>query len=240
VRYLVNGASVARIYVPRITYWHLELDSHDIVLAEGLPTETYLDTGNRAAFANGGSIAIGDLDYSRRIWVERGCAPLAVAGPAVTAVRESLLARLPLLGFRATTDPASRFLADGIPLAPVVDGAWTRLLPLAGARLVTLRSRAAPPSFLDPTRRDDRSLGVMVNAIRLDGVNVDLDDSRLARGWHAPERGWRWTDGAADLVIAGARLVEIAIADGGHAYPVAAPASFGLIRPSAPRGGRHG
>ena len=47
---LVNGASVARQAVDDITYWHIELARHDIILAEGLPAETYLDTGNRRAF----------------------------------------------------------------------------------------------------------------------------------------------------------------------------------------------
>jgi hypothetical protein len=31
--------------------WHLELAGHEVVMAKGLPTESYLDTGNRAAFA---------------------------------------------------------------------------------------------------------------------------------------------------------------------------------------------
>ena len=35
-----------------VTSWHLELDRHDVIIAEGLPAETYLDTGNCAAFAN--------------------------------------------------------------------------------------------------------------------------------------------------------------------------------------------
>ncbi len=31
-------------------YWHLELPHHDLILAEGLSAESYLDTGNRGAF----------------------------------------------------------------------------------------------------------------------------------------------------------------------------------------------
>jgi hypothetical protein len=37
-----------------LTYHHVELAAHDVILAEGLPCESYLDTGNRAAFAEGG------------------------------------------------------------------------------------------------------------------------------------------------------------------------------------------
>ena len=57
IRYLVNGASVAQEKVDTVTYWHVELDRHDVLLAEGLAAESYLDTGNRSAFANGGAAA---------------------------------------------------------------------------------------------------------------------------------------------------------------------------------------
>ena len=49
-RHLVNGVSIVREAVDMITYWHVELDRHEVLLAEGLPCEIYLDTGNRSAF----------------------------------------------------------------------------------------------------------------------------------------------------------------------------------------------
>jgi hypothetical protein len=54
VRYLLNGASIAQVEVPGVQYWHVELDRHAVILAEGLAAESYLDTGNRSAFASGG------------------------------------------------------------------------------------------------------------------------------------------------------------------------------------------
>jgi len=63
VRYLVNGASVVQEDVDEVAYWHVELRRHDVLLAEGLPAESYLDTGNRHAFASdeltGDAAAIG-------------------------------------------------------------------------------------------------------------------------------------------------------------------------------------
>ncbi len=50
VRHLVNGASVADAPAQPTAYHHLELARHAVILAEGLPVESYLDTGNRAAF----------------------------------------------------------------------------------------------------------------------------------------------------------------------------------------------
>jgi hypothetical protein len=53
VRYLCNGATIRQEMVAAVVYYHVELDAHDVLLAEGLPAESFLDTGNRTAF--GGS-----------------------------------------------------------------------------------------------------------------------------------------------------------------------------------------
>lgn len=53
---LVNGTSIQRVPLtevgPTLTYWHIETDAHDIVLAEGAPAETFIDNVSRAAFDN--------------------------------------------------------------------------------------------------------------------------------------------------------------------------------------------
>ena len=55
VRQLVNGSTIRmeREWTA-VDYYHVELDRHAIVLAEGLSVESYLDTGNRAFFTNSG------------------------------------------------------------------------------------------------------------------------------------------------------------------------------------------
>ena len=45
VKHLVNGSTLARVRPAFICYHHVELDSHDIIFADGLATESYLDTG---------------------------------------------------------------------------------------------------------------------------------------------------------------------------------------------------
>jgi hypothetical protein len=51
---LVNGTSIVReSNVPRIyTYYHVELDDHSLILAEGVPAETFVDNVDRLAFDN--------------------------------------------------------------------------------------------------------------------------------------------------------------------------------------------
>ena len=93
VKHLIDGGAIAQVLAKTVTYYHIELPSHAIVLAEGLPAESYLDTGDRANFANGGVPMRMYPDFSRLVWEAHGCAPLAVAGPAVEAVRQRLAGR---------------------------------------------------------------------------------------------------------------------------------------------------
>jgi uncharacterized repeat protein (TIGR01451 family) len=89
IRHLINGVSVVQERIKEITYWHVELAHHDIILAEGLACESYLDTGNRNSFGHG---AVVDLhpDFAHYVWEAEGCAPLIVSGPKLAAVRELL------------------------------------------------------------------------------------------------------------------------------------------------------
>jgi hypothetical protein len=65
IRYLINGSTIVQIAVDEVTYYHLELDRHEVILAEGLACESYLDTGNRAAFEHDRWLANGPRASSR-------------------------------------------------------------------------------------------------------------------------------------------------------------------------------
>jgi hypothetical protein len=90
IRYLVDGLAIVQEKIDLVSYWHVELPAHDIVLAEGLAAESYLDTGNRSAFADGGGAVDLHPDFSRVLWEARACAPLVCAGDVVDAVRARL------------------------------------------------------------------------------------------------------------------------------------------------------
>jgi hypothetical protein len=50
---LVNGVSITQAEsVETVTYIHVELDEHELLLSEGCPSESYLDIGNRHQFQN--------------------------------------------------------------------------------------------------------------------------------------------------------------------------------------------
>lgn len=86
---LINGTSIAREPVPAVTYWHVELDRHDILLAEGLPAESYLDWGDRPFFTEGSDHALHNPDFVVPGLAAR-CRPVAIDGPVVEAERARL------------------------------------------------------------------------------------------------------------------------------------------------------
>ena len=88
VKHLINGTTIAQVAVEEITYYHVELPQHAVILAEGLPAESYLDTGDRKNFANGGGPIKLYPDFSTRTWEAEGCAPLVVTGPQLEAARQ--------------------------------------------------------------------------------------------------------------------------------------------------------
>jgi hypothetical protein len=99
VRYLLNDATVRQQDVSFVTYWHVELPAHRVLLADGLPCESFLDTGNRAAFANGGAVAMARPDFARAVWQRGGCAPLVTEGAVRDLVYRRLLAQAFALGW---------------------------------------------------------------------------------------------------------------------------------------------
>jgi collagen type I/II/III/V/XI/XXIV/XXVII alpha len=93
IRLLINGITITREPVNEVTYHHVELFQHDLLLAEGLPTESYLETGDRANFQNGGEVMRLFPNFSAQVnvaaaWEIRGRAPLVVRGPELDAARQ--------------------------------------------------------------------------------------------------------------------------------------------------------
>jgi hypothetical protein len=112
IKHLINGASVRQEKRARVTYWHVELPAHAVILAEGLPAESYLDTGNRQAFANGGATVQLHPGFAPHEWERDAAAPLRQRGAVVERVRLRLLRRLPLLGLPAAAPDILRDVAD--------------------------------------------------------------------------------------------------------------------------------
>jgi Hint domain len=94
IRLLVNGRSIRQELADRFTYYQIELVRHDVLLANGMPAESYLDTNGRARFANAGTVVTLHPDFSSRGAEIMGCAPLVRTGPVLDRVRRRLTAEL--------------------------------------------------------------------------------------------------------------------------------------------------
>ncbi len=224
---LANGANVAQARVENVSYFHIELESHDVLLAEGLPAESFLDCGSRSGFANCDNFVELHPTFAPKSW-DDACAPLREEGEEVESVRRRLQAQAEKLGFLQSDDPGLHIRADGeIIRAARRDGDRYEFILPEGARDIRLGSRTWRPAD-EATSDDKRHLGVAVRALEIDGRRQDLEI--LGAGWHPLEGEdgghWRWTDGAASLP-AGAR--EIAVTTGrGSLYWVEAEPSKGL------------
>ncbi|WP_137127560.1 Hint domain-containing protein [Roseomonas sp. HF4] len=90
---LVDGtAAVREVAAREVRYFHVELDQHDVLLAEGAPAESWLDCGNRDQFSNGGLVARLHPDFA----APRGaaaCAELVTGGPRLARILAAIAAR---------------------------------------------------------------------------------------------------------------------------------------------------
>ena len=199
-----NGSIIVDRSVPIYDFFHIELNAHSILLAEGLAAESYLDTGNRALFTDGNA----EVSIRRDLAM---AAPLALAREVVEPIWTRLADRARLLGFpcdgpaAATDEPNLRLLLDdGREVSACWHDAQRHMFHIPrNARPVRLLSRAAVPAeIIGPFADDRRTLGVAVGRLvlwtGLQDVAVQVGASGLA-GWHDEEATHRWTDGRAEL-----------------------------------------
>ncbi len=92
IRYLINGETIVRERVKETDYYHIALPMHDIIEANGLPCESFLDTGDRSAFDNATDLPppARPAISPRLAWEAMACAPIMVAGPGIERIRARL------------------------------------------------------------------------------------------------------------------------------------------------------
>jgi hypothetical protein len=199
VEFLVNHRSIEwDDQAQEVKLYHIELETHDVLLANGAPAESYRDDGNRWLFQNANS----GWDQPAKA----PCAPVLTGGPIVDAVWRRLLDRAgPRPGWPLTDDPDLCLLADGVRI-DATQGAGSGSTFALANRPAELRiaSRAGSPQELG-LARDPRILGVALKRITLRQstrcVVLDASDERLSEGFHdyEAELGLRWTDGDATV-----------------------------------------
>jgi VCBS repeat-containing protein len=121
---LVNGVSIAQTaQVESVEYFHIELETHDVIIAEGALSETFIDDDSRGMFHNA-------CEYETLYQKERSapahyCAPRLNEGYEVEAVRGRLALRAGLV--RADNAPQLGALRGYIDLvSPTGIAGWAQ------------------------------------------------------------------------------------------------------------------
>ncbi len=105
-RLLVNGASILQQnWCRSITYWHVELEVHGLLIAEGAPVESYREDGNRHLFDNA-AVAAPFLDLATGSRAP-ACAPMLEEGPGLARIRARIAGRVSALPPAARSGPAA-------------------------------------------------------------------------------------------------------------------------------------
>jgi autotransporter passenger strand-loop-strand repeat protein len=161
---LINGVSIAQAeQVERVTYFHIELESHDVILAEDCPAESFLDDGCRGQFHNAATFAAMYPEDKPAPGIAR-----VESGPLLAAVRHRLAARA------------------GVSLPHAQKGALIGYVDQAGGGLVCgwAQNKDAPeaPVLLEVYSDGQRVAQLLANAYR-----ADLRAAGIGSGCHAFE-----------------------------------------------------
>jgi len=208
VKYLVNNATILRERdCLAVTYFHLELDRHDVILAENLGAETYLDTGNRNIFDRGSGAPWRSPVFGRgKQWNKDSYAPLCTNGPIFRAIRQSLFDRLSAQGYRHRIVPDVNLFIGTRKIPRSFGMAWLPCFRLpAHAGEITIRSATFVPAemALGPDDDEDwRELGIGIRRIRLD-TRTHAPATLATSGFHPRATGDTidWTNGNATITI---------------------------------------
>jgi len=215
-RMLVNGRSI--FFDKSITsydYYHIETEDHSVIMADGMLTESYLDTGNRSTFFQKGNVV--SIGSSRNLSWDDAAVPLTVSRETIEPLFRKIENRADKAGFaihteaRPLTNESNLHLTTdtGAVIRPTRqnNGRVMFMIP-SGVESVRIVSNASRPcDVIGPFIDDRRSLGVLVGTVTLFESNRTrtltdhLHDAQLS-GWNNVEEGTiRWTRGNALLSL---------------------------------------
>lgn len=212
-RMLVNGSSIFYDHaITQYTCHHVETERHAVIWANDMPTESYLDTGNRRFMERERKVSRLTTTPPRS-WEQDAAAPLAVSREQVEPLFRRIAERAKVAGRTSryiapelTEDPCLQILTDkGVSLTVKDIGhGWFQFPVPAGTQSLRLLSRSSRPcDVIGPFVDDRRALGVLVGDVLL---HVGAMKKRLTphlrtddlSGWHDREQGeHRWTTGSA-------------------------------------------
>lgn len=225
-RMLVNGCSI--FYDKTITsynYYHIETTQHSIIMADGVLTESYLDTGNRHTFQQKNNLVSFTQPHNLN-WSD-AAAPLGVSREFVEPLFRQLEIRANKLGYlRQTEMPVLTTQSDlclvtenGTIIRQIRehDDRIMFMIP-PGVNVVHIVSNASRPcDVIGPFVDDRRYFGVAIGEIMMfesnktHAITTHLAETEL-KGWNVIAcKDERWTSGNAVLPLGERALNSIAL-----------------------------
>ncbi|MBU6425367.1 MAG: Hint domain-containing protein, partial [Rhodospirillales bacterium] len=190
VVHLVNGATILHDEAaPAMTYYHLELDRHDVLLAEGLECESYYCNANRGQLYQ---------ELGKRTPARRPFAANVTSGARLAAVRRQLHERALAAGFTPGYVPRLRAVGEGMDALPRLSrkGGWryATFNFAAPVQALTLLCPVAAPADTDPDSEDRRELGLCLG---------EASGLTLGQGWLPRAKGDSgiWMGRQAEIVL---------------------------------------
>ena len=214
-RMLVNGRSV--FYdrqQSRFNVYHVETQKHSVLFADGMRSESFLNTDNHEKFRQHGKV-VSITPRSTLTWEGDAAVPLDTSRPFVEPIFHQIKARAELAGgvlqveaSPLTQEASLHLITEGgavIHPVRVINDRVMFMLP-TGVNLVHVVSNTSRPSeVIGPFVDDRRQLGVLVGTVTLfesektRTITSYLHESDLD-GWNNVEDGTtRWTAGHAEL-----------------------------------------
>lgn len=209
---LVNGHTIVQQFDAKVfVYFHVELEQFDIMLAEGVPTESYVDTGNRNMFQNAAEVAFNPDFGPPAGRPEVDGIKVVQRGPEVEAIRKKLLVRAEKMTGMSLSEDAALYIevnGERIESTPAFskEGVYHFALPAETGDVHVLSRSATVREVTVHARRDLRKIGVGLSGIAVIDANgrreLDLLDQQI-QGLNAAQnvhgREMRWTDGHATI-----------------------------------------
>jgi hypothetical protein len=171
---LVDGIAIVQdMATASVRYYHVELETHGILVADGAVAESFLDTGHRGIFENAGAPVILHPDLMQLRREAESIAPLCHDGARLAAIRARLHARKHSLGLAIVPALGITLIAAGQSIAPCADtiSEISFALP-AGVEDAVIKTASFIPAMFEPSSNDRRRLGMAVTHIVIDGVSL--------------------------------------------------------------------
>jgi hypothetical protein len=158
-RDLVNEVSIFQPgHVDEVEYFHVELETHDVIIAEGALSETFIDDGSRGMFHNAHDYALLYPDHAPR--PVRYCAPRLEIGYEVEAVRRRLARHA---GLRAISRAAGSLRGHVDVVSPRAIEGWAQIVDHPEAPVcfeIYADSRLIGQTLANRYREDLREAGI--------------------------------------------------------------------------------